>query len=440
MHILSIIYLHAGGTKNISTLTAAAREYAEMLSNLENTKSNVLMGLLLLKCTCSVALAMNEDFSPLLLYTLRPLLEKAGDTYFTEEAMSVLETIADVLHYASASRLVEANLDYFAPQISFQLRNILRYPKAINLLRALLLFSNLEMDQWLEHIVFQALKGLDQSHSAGTRALPYIQVLEMYCRSVHRKYKDASRSKKNRNTPDMNHENNLIEKCRHYHQDFTSSRSFNDETEVGAKEEEKLENEDEQLPDDPEDMEEESPKYVSLVASILERCSQILPQSREECLDLALLETIQAAVAVLLPHENILLPQVHQLWDPLRFQLLQSNSFLKQRQAFDILALLIRSCPDFLRQRVISDIFSQILAFLQRQSSASRIRSHWKAYTMTQSYKFQKVLLEQLAMLVTLMDVPILEASKALQILSVYLSSHQVPELQVKNSHANMKL
>ena len=156
MHILSIIYLHAGGTKNISTLTAVAREYAEMLSNLENTKSNFLMGLLLLKCICSVALAMNEDFSPLLLYTLRPLMEKAGDTYFTEEAMSVLETIADVLHYASATQLVEANLDYFAPQISFQLRNILRYPKAINLLRALLLFSNLEMDQWLEHIVFQA--------------------------------------------------------------------------------------------------------------------------------------------------------------------------------------------------------------------------------------------------------------------------------------------
>jgi hypothetical protein len=67
------------------------------------------------------------------------------------------------------------------------------------------------MEQWLEHIVFQALEGLDQSHSAFTQALPCIHVLEMFCRSVHTNFQITSQKvKQSQNTPDTDRENSLI--------------------------------------------------------------------------------------------------------------------------------------------------------------------------------------------------------------------------------------
>lgn len=73
-----------------------------------------------------------------------------------------------------------------------------------------------------------------------------------------------------------------------------------------------------------------APKEVVLLSSILERCAQLLPQSNDERLDTALLHTIGLSVALLSAHEDVLLPKVHRLWDPLRHQLLQSRSPLKQ--------------------------------------------------------------------------------------------------------------
>ena len=43
-------------------------------------------------------------------------------------------------------------IDLFGPQLSFQLKKILRYPRAYDLLRGLLLLSGIRMDHWLKQM------------------------------------------------------------------------------------------------------------------------------------------------------------------------------------------------------------------------------------------------------------------------------------------------
>lgn len=88
------------------------------------------------------------------------------------------------------------------------------------------------------------------------------------------------------------------------------------------------------------------------------------------------------------------------------------------------MALLVRQCPDFLRQRFLA-VYGDLLAM------AKSTRTPAKSHVFSQSFKLQKGLLQQLATLATLVDAPILDASRTLYVLSLYLSDRQLPELQV---------
>jgi hypothetical protein len=58
--------------------------------------------------------------------------------------------------------------DYYASR--FQPQNIVRYPRAIDLLRALPILFDIRMEHLPERIIQHALKSLDKKHSL--RALP----------------------------------------------------------------------------------------------------------------------------------------------------------------------------------------------------------------------------------------------------------------------------
>lgn len=374
---------------------------------------------------------MQSDFSFMLLTALKPVLEKAGNPDFCEVGVRTLQRMTDALKLTSVSQLLEDNADYFAPQLSFQLQNILRYPRAIDLLRALLMLSDIRMDHWLERMVQHALKGLDKSHSL--RALPYIQVLELYSKAAYNTRHAGPACAKPLAKCDALTREEIARRVADYKAEQSAWLKINetlmkddDKVDENVEECEELEPEPEEEPQ----KEEAPPPQVTLVGNILDRCIQLLPQSTEEQLYVSLMKTIGLSIEVLSLHEDIFLPKVHQLWEPLKNQLF-GTSHLKQRQALEILLSLIRRCPDFIRHRVVTDALSKLVAFLESQATASRGRSS-RAHTASQAYKLQKSTLCAMPTIVEFLDPPILLVGKIVQTISLYLSNQQISELQVK--------
>ena len=404
-------------TEKTVILSAITQEYASELCTLENNKENKLISQLILQALAAIASRMNGEFSPLLLQTMRPILEHTGDPHCSSVALNTLQAIAKALDFSSVSQLVENNFDYFAPQLCFRLRSISRYPRAVDLLRALLLLSDLQMDDWLERIVHEAMRGLDLHRR---QALLYVQVLQLYCQSARKAMPPEPIS-----MPSDEDSIDLVEKCRRYHIESCPSQSFTDD----ISDESDPNGETLPAPEEAEKPDELPPK-VNLIASILQRCAHLLPQSDDQTLLSTLLETIRHSVAVLSRYENVLLPKVHQLWEPLKREIF-SGSPLRQRQSFAILSILIGKCPDFLRQRVLTEVFPNLLTFLERQSTSSKARKNCHAYSLSQSYQLQKILLEEMAGCVVALQVPVIQLAQILEVVSLYLDCQQAHELQV---------
>merc|ERR550534_1711887 len=152
------------------------------------------------------------------------------------------------------------------------------------------------MDQWLENIVYQALKGLDKSHTL--RALPYVQVLEVYCKAAQSVQPIVVAQEPTR-------AQTLQERIAEFRKNIAVSQGFDGpQTEEGEEEE----------PVDEEKIEPPVPKQVTLVADILERCTKLLPQCQDEDLYISLMRTIRFSLDVLSSFENVFLPKAHQLW------------------------------------------------------------------------------------------------------------------------------
>ena len=397
----------------MTALTTLVEEYSNHLPQLESSdKDDVILGQLMLQTIGHTAQKMEEDFGPLLLCSLKPVLEKAGNSNFVGAAVAALELIAHSQRCGTVKQLLEENSDYFAPQLSFQLRNIFRYPRAVDLLKALLVFSDIRMDLWLEHIVYQALKGLDKSHSV--RALPYVQVLEMYCKAARTAQPVVSPTQESTNAQ------TLQDRIAEFRKNISVSQCFDDyQEEEESSQGESVQEEQTEAP---------VPKQVTLVAAILERCTKLLSQCQDEELYSTLMRTIRYSLDVLSSHENVFLPKVHQLWSPLRHQL-SSKYHLKQQQAFQVLMVLVRSCAEFLRQRVVAEVLPQLLTFLEDQAAVSYGKRR-QAHVMTQAYKFQKLLLKEAPALVQFLKLPVAQVSQILRITCLYLSCHQLHELQ----------
>lgn len=410
---------------DLPVFSTVVREYASCLTNLTiGNGRDVLLGQLMLSAIGQAATKMGKDFNPLLICTLKPVLEKAGHPDFHEAGVQCLQSIADGLQLSSVAQLLEENVDYFAPQLSFQLRNILRYPRAIDLLRGLLLLSDIRMDRWLERMVQHALKGLDKCHLV--RAMPYVQVLELYSKAAHNARPPGPASAKPLSRGEAISSEELAARIQDYKLNLKRSQAFDNEDAFES-------NQDLGEPEEPVELEEPEeektdPKVI-LVASILERCTQLLPQTTDERLYSSIMQTIRFSIDVLCHDEDVFLPKVHQLWDPLRNQLL-GNSHLKQRQAFGIFVSLVQRCPDFIRQRAVQEVLPKLTAFLQSQAAFSRGKSS-RAHLASQAYKLQRSILSSTSMLIEFLDPPVVQIGHMVQSAALYLSHRQILDLQV---------
>ena len=419
--------MNLGADLNAPTLAAIVAEYSNYLTGLEKSRNDIMLGQLLLEAIGITALKMQHEFGPLLLTSLKPVMEKAGHPDFTSAGVSTLESIAKALDLKSVAHLLEKNADYFAPQLSVQLRNINRYPRAIDLLRALLLLSDIGMDRWLERMVHQALKGLDKSHLV--RALPYVQVLELYCKAAYnvRPAGPACAKPLSKTAAEITEEESRR---------MAAFEAVYKNDQISDDEDEEMAEDAKEVPEEPEDMiddekEEPLPPQTNLVGDIMDRCIQLLPQhqSQEDDLYSSIVRAILLSIDILWPYDNFFLPKVHQLWEPLKNQM-NSSSILKRRQALDIFVKIVHRCPDFIRERAVKEALPGLITYLESQATSSRSRSN-NAHITSQAYKLQKAILAVTGSLVEYLDPHEQPLDAIIQAISQYLHCRQTPEFQV---------
>ncbi|KAH0619335.1 hypothetical protein JD844_019371 [Phrynosoma platyrhinos] len=122
------------------------------------------------------AQALKRDFRLLLLSTLYPVLEKAGDPtlLISQTARGAMAEICLACGYGSVPELINQNADYLVNGISLHLRHVAHEPHASRVLEAMLWHSDVNVLPLVEDVVQDILAKLDQCHS--DRVSSFLQV------------------------------------------------------------------------------------------------------------------------------------------------------------------------------------------------------------------------------------------------------------------------
>uniref|UniRef100_A0A1Q3F3A1 Uncharacterized protein n=1 Tax=Culex tarsalis TaxID=7177 RepID=A0A1Q3F3A1_CULTA len=380
------------------TLTAIFRNvFAEILQayhwdlDLEETtqigdlKFNVLHICLSLRLVAKFAqLFRGRDFQ--LYDTLRHILPLSGSNLncVNEAAELTLEAVASP---DSIQQLISTNLDYISQHISHCLRRPESFPGGVHLLESVLRFvpyeSSAVLESTISPIVVSILDGHDQRRTKGILCL---RVLQIFVRAIRYRYETELPEQ----APDAEQLTKLRERIAQLKQELANKLPTSEAT---------LEEEDPPADDDPPEPMEETPyqseedklpPHIRITLKILtvnfKYLSSPTPEER-----IVALGTLTEGIALLQPHENQLLPLVHQIWYNFAERFADPHPVVVSA-AFDLLVTLAKLARDFIRRRTLDDVLPRLSAFMAEHVDAD--------FSAHQTYKLQRKVLERGAELV----------------------------------------
>lgn len=126
----------------------------------------------------SFALALGADFRLLLMTSLYPVLEKAGDASLlvSQSALSAMRDLCVACNYSSPKELVISNADYLLNDISLNLRRPSVHPHAPRVLAVMFAHSDAALLPLVADVVQDVLLALD---------LSYDQTSRQFCTVLH---------------------------------------------------------------------------------------------------------------------------------------------------------------------------------------------------------------------------------------------------------------
>ncbi|CAH2292174.1 TELO2-interacting 1 homolog [Pelobates cultripes] len=373
------------------------------------------------------AQAVGFSFRSLLITSLYPLLEKAGDTSLlvSGAAKSTLNAVSVFSGYKDISQLVELNADYLASEISVGLRRLRRcHGGAACVLRAVLECCGPNILPLLEDLVQDVLPALDQSPEEVAKILlPVLSSLIIYIGKWLGPQDEAEKLAEVK--PKMRgHPGNLAKEIQEFFKGHMEQKRLAQgevcEEECADVVPPGLTNNDE---------EDTGIMFTNIKISkeVAERCTHFLSHS-DPHIRIKAMDTLRLAIIQLDSQENVLLPLAHKVWPCLVKRLIHEEPLILQR-AFEVLVCLATSCRDFLRQRVCKEAFPAFLSFLRSQAPISgRVST---VYSHSQAFKLQLTMLEGLGKLCAslgLCDGDILDVADACML---YLSTRQPKKLQI---------
>nr|XP_055043947.1 TELO2-interacting protein 1 homolog [Misgurnus anguillicaudatus] len=413
-----------------SLLTNPDKNHLQMLPDsgsptLHHLNSNIWQISIQLEGIGGFALALGIDFRLLLMTSLYPVLEKAGDEslLISQSAFSAMCDICKACDYSSPKELVIKNSDYLLNDVSLNLVRSSAHPHAPRVLAVMFAQSDADLLPLVADVVQDVLTALDLNYDQQTPQ--FCAVLHSLMKALVRWFPISTEHQKPNNT--------MSEDCvnlKTFLLDYKKQKELAEG--IGVEEED---SDDQDVPPstltpdedmDGPDVKEELPLHVQIAKDVMKRCVHLLsdPSLR---IRLKVLDILELCLCVLCEKENELLPMVHQCWPALLHRLISDDPLVVPR-AFRVLCVLGDWCGDFLRKCVSQEVLPRLTSSLMKQAEVSA-RSG-PVYTHTLAYKLQLAVLQGLGPLCVKLNLTEADLDRISDACLPYLSCRQPIKLQ----------
>uniref|UniRef100_A0A1A8IVG9 TELO2-interacting protein 1 homolog n=2 Tax=Nothobranchius TaxID=28779 RepID=A0A1A8IVG9_NOTKU len=397
-------------------------------STVHQLNSNIWQLCIQLEGIACLAQALGRDFRPLLMTSLYPVLEKAGEETLlvNQAALSSMMCISQACGYSSLKELINDNSDYLLNDISLNLQRLSQHPQAPRVLTVMLAHSDSSLLPLIRDVVQDVLMALDLSYNHS--AALFCSVLHALMKALARWFpvsrcRTGGSARSKTSTDDFN--------CRQFLLDYQKQKDLAEGVGIEVDDTEDLEVPPASEGEDAEDIcgpdeKSELPSHLIITKEVAERCVHLLSDPRLQ-LRLKVLEVLELCVYVLSERENELLPMAHRCW-PVLLQRLTADDPLAVLRAFRVLCTLGEACGDFLRRRVSKEVLPRLTSSLTRQAPVSAKAG--PVYTHTLAYKLQLAVLQGLGSLCQRLDLGEADLDAVCEACLPYLSCRQPVRLQ----------
>ncbi|KAK2529200.1 Tti1 [Columba livia] len=379
------------------------------------------------------AAVLGREFRLLLLSTLYPVLEKAGDKtlLISETALGTLADICEACGYDSVQSLINENSDYLVNGISLNLRQLVHQPHASQVLDTMLRHSDASLLPLVEDVIQDVLAALDQSYNH--QAPTFLRVLHSVMTALVRWFgsscgEELQAAEGQSRTLSLGPQVVTGQELQQFFLDYVRQKQIAEgdlpDTDEEADEVPPCAKLDPNGPDT--EGEAPLPSHAQLAKDTMERCIHLLSDGNLR-VRLQALDVLELCVTVLHPHGNHLLPLAHRAWPALVTRLI-SDDPLAVLRAFKVLCTLAQRCGDFLRQRFSRDVLPALTSSLRSQAPASARAG--PIYSHTLAFKLQLAVLQGLGALCQRLDMGESDLNKVADACLIYLSAKQPMKLQ----------
>ncbi|XP_074499057.1 TELO2-interacting protein 1 homolog isoform X2 [Sebastes fasciatus] len=401
-------------------------------SAIHQLNSNIWQLCIQLEGIACFAQALGRDFRPILMTSLYPVLEKAGEETLlvSQAALGSMWDISKACGYPSLKELINENSDYLLNDISLNLQRLSQHPQAPRVLTVMLSHSDCSLLPLVGDIVQDVLTALDLSYDH-TAAL-FCSVLHALLKALARWFPssccrtiESARPKQTSLHKEEAFDIRLFLLDHRKQQELAEGIGIEEDDDTEDLVPPPTECEDVEDIGGP-DVKAELPSHLSITKDVMERCIHLLsdPSLR---LRLKVLDVLELCVCVLSEKENELLPMAHRCW-PALLQRLTADDPLAVLRAFRVLCTLGETCGDFLRRRVSKEVLPKLSSSLVRQAPISAKAG--PVYTHTLAYKLQLAVLEGLGSLCQRLDLGEADLDAVCEACLPYLSCRQPIRLQ----------
>ncbi|RXN34285.1 TELO2-interacting 1-like protein [Labeo rohita] len=428
---------------------------ASKTPTLHQLNSNIWQICIQLEGIGGFALALGIDFRLLLMTSLYPVLEKAGDESLlvSQAAFSAMCDLCKACDYSSPKELVIKNSDYLLNDVSLNLTRPRIHPHAPRVLAVMFTHSDASLLPLVVDVVQDVLTALDLSYDQ--RAPQFCSVLHSLMKALVRWFPATMGRQK---TPKKETQNKECVNLRQFLLDYKKQKELAEG--VGVEEEDPNDL-DGPPPASDEDTDgpaekKELPLHIQIAKDVMERCIHLLSDSnltirlkvvksvplayysfgiaaglfsflKSVHVHLQVLDILELCVFVLCECEDEMLPMVHRCWPALLHRLTNDDPLAVPR-AFKVLCVLGESCGDFLRKRVSKEVLPRLTSSLVKQAEVSA-RSG-PVYTHMLAYKLQLAVLQGLGPLCVKLDLMEADLDRVIDACLPYLSCRQPIKLQ----------
>lgn len=314
---------------------------------LNDVKFNILHMCLVIETLGLSALKMNAHFQPFLLRSLRCLLEKSSSKHYMMQMSAVLalNNLKSAFGLNSIADLIMNNADYITFSINSALKCPDRCPAALNILKVVLNYCSLESMPHLENIIATVLhEGATSNQSKND--LSFIELFRMILLAIRRTLceKPAQSQPGKDIGEDERPHRNWIEMLNAIADHDEPMEAYTEES-----------TNDDQCDDETVDSEpmKSHPPLVEQTDKIMKRCVRYLAsKNREE--KIAAFETLCIGLDIIRRFENVLLPMVHLIWEPLKQQCMRDKSPVIRRRCICLLSKLAEYAKDFIYKKFVT--------------------------------------------------------------------------------------